>query len=53
MNHFSEIGKSGIYVDTNNSVVTHLRLIQAVLEFYDAKLNSDLIKDIGFTLSKV
>lgn len=53
MNHFSEIGKSGIYVDTNNSVVSHLRLIQAVLEFYDAKLNSDLVKDVGFTLSRV
>lgn len=48
-----EIEKSGIYVDTGNSVVVNLRLIEKVLEFYDEKKGSDLVKDFSFTLSKV
>lgn len=53
MNHPAKIGKSGIFVDTGNSVVTNLKLIQKVLEFYDNRLDSDLTHDITFTLSKV
>ena len=53
MNHPVEIAKSGIYVDTGNSVVANLGLIEKVLEFYDDKMKSDLVKDLSFTLSKV
>ena len=53
MNHPVQIDKSGIFVDTGNSVIANLGLIEKVLEFYDTKLNTDFLKDFSFTLSKV
>ena len=53
MNHPVQIDKSGIFVDTGNSVIANLGLIEKVLEFYDSKLNTDFTKDLSFTLSKV
>lgn len=53
MNHPAQIDKSGIFVDKGYSVVENLGLIEKVLEFYDSKLNTDFVKDLSFTLSKV
>lgn len=53
MNHPVQIDKSGIFVDTGNSVIANLGLIEKILEFYDSKLNTDFTKDLSFTLSKV
>lgn len=53
MNHPIQIDKSGVFVDTGNPVVVNLGLIEKVLEFYDSKLNTDFVKDLSFTLSKV
>ena len=53
MNHPAQIDKSDIFVDKRYSVVENLGLIEKVLEFYDSKLNTDFVKDLSFTLSKV
>ena len=48
-----EVSDSGIFVETNNSALDTLKLIEKVLEYYDGKLGGDLRNDLIFTLSKV
>ena len=53
MNKPIEILNSGIYVDVGNSVVSNLRFLKSVLEFFDNSIDSDLLHDVSFSLSKI